>query len=93
MNKQPKLSDLKLDVKGTQSMRVAMAKAKKIKITINLDADLVSQARQFAQKRDIPYQRYLNRILRTALLQQDAEESRIDRLERELAALKRQLVA
>lgn len=38
--KQPKLNDLKIDTKGTKAMRKMMAKAKKIKITVNEDFSL-----------------------------------------------------
>ena len=72
--KQPKLSDLKLDIDGTRRMRSMMAKVRKIKITINLDADILERLRNEATKNGTPYQRYLNRLLREAFIQRKKEE-------------------
>lgn len=93
MNKLPKLRNLKIDAKGTQRIRQVMANSKKIKITINLDADLVEHVRQLATKRDVPYQRYLNRLLRDVIDQKASEDARIDHLEKELLAIKKKLAA
>ena len=91
--KQPKLSDLKVDAKGTRQIRKMMAKAKKIKITVNVDEDLLLELRQLAEATGSPYQTLLNKVLKDALMAKKDEGSRLDRLEREVARLKRKLSA
>lgn len=92
--KQPKLKDVKIDVKGTERMRSRMAKAKKIKITVNVDEDLLEALKLRSDETGVPYQSLLNRVLRSAIQEQtDGESSRIDRLEKDVAALKRKLSA
>ncbi len=91
--KQPKWSDLKLDKEGTLRMREEMARIQKIKITINLDSDVLDRIRNYANKKGTPYQRYLNALLRQAIKQKTEEESRLDRLEEEIIQLKKKLAA
>ena len=89
--KQPKMSDLKYDSSGTQKMRKAMAKQKKVKITINFDADILDEIRKMAEDMGTPYQTLLNKIVRDSLLKKKADETRLDRLERELKKLKKKI--
>ncbi len=89
--KQPKLNDLILDVQGTKKMRSAMRKAKKIKITVNLDEDILSQLKAYSDESGVPYQTLLNRLLRKAVELKSEETERLDRIEKELAKLKKQL--
>ena len=91
--KQPKLNDVKVDVKGTKAIRSMMAKAKKIKITINVDEDLLAELRQMADSSGVPYQTLLNRVLKDAISLKRDEGSRLDRLEREVERLKKKLSA
>lgn len=91
--KQPKLSDMKVDVKGTKAIRAMMAKAKKIKITINVDEDLLAELRKMADSSGVPYQTLLNRVLKDAITLKREEGSRLDRLEREVERLKKKLSA
>lgn len=91
--KEPKLSDLKIDERGTKKLRQQMAKVKKIKITINFDSDILTSIRQLALKIGIPYQTLMNRILREALQKQRTRESRLDRLEKEIKNLKEKIAA
>jgi len=91
--KQPKLSDLQIDAKGTKAIRAAMAKAKKVKITINVDGDLLTQLREISESSGVPYQTLMNKVLRQALQSREDESSRLDRLEKEFAKLKKQLSA
>jgi predicted DNA binding CopG/RHH family protein len=91
--KHPKLSDMKIDVPGTKSMRSKVAKSKKIKITINIDDDLLASLRGKSEKTGIPYQSLLNRLLRDAVNKFSDEESRLDKLEREVKDLKKRLSA
>lgn len=91
--KQPKLSDLKIDTKGTKAMRKMMTKAKKIKITVNVDEDLLTELRQMADETGTPYQSLLNKVLKDAVMGKKTEGSRLDRLEREVERLKKKISA
>jgi predicted DNA binding CopG/RHH family protein len=91
--KQPKLSDLKIDTKGTKAIRKLMTKAKKIKITVNVDEDLLKELRHMAETTGIPYQSLLNKVLRDAVMAKKDEGSRLDRLEREVERLKKKVSA
>jgi predicted DNA binding CopG/RHH family protein len=92
--KQPKLKDVKIDVKGTERMRSRMAKSKKIKITVNVDEDLLEALKLRSDETGVPYQSLLNRVLRSAMHEQaNGESSRLDRLEKEVATLKKRLTA
>jgi predicted DNA binding CopG/RHH family protein len=91
--KQPKLSDLKIDTKGTKAIRNMMAKAKKIKITVNVDEDLLIELKQMAEQTGTPYQSLLNRVLKDAVMSKKNEGSRLDRLEREVERLKKKISA
>lgn len=91
--KEPKLSDLEIDEKGTRLIRRAMDKARPVKITINIDADSLEILRAKSTKTGVPYQRLLNRFLRHALHSDTETEPRLDRLEKEIMKLKRKIVA
>lgn len=91
--KEPKLSDLQFDAKGTRRIRRKMAAAKSVKITINIDADNLDVLRSKAAETGVPYQRLLNRFLTQALHSDVETESRLDRIEKELTRLKRKIVA
>lgn len=91
--KQPKLSDLRIDTKGTKAMREKMAKARKIKITINIDEDVLESVRGRADESGIPYQSLLNRLLRDAVNKASVNDSRLEKLEREVQALKKKVSA
>ena len=91
--KQPKLSNLKIDTKGTKIMRKMMVKARKIKITINVDEALLTELKHMAEETGAPYQSLLNRVLKDALMTRKHEGSRLDRLEREVERLKKKISA
>ncbi len=91
--KEPKLSELAIDDKGTQQIRRKMAASRSIKITINIDKDNLEILRAKAAKTGVPYQRLLNQFLNSALQSDAQTESRLDRLEREITRLKKKIVA
>ena len=91
--KQPKISDLVIDRKGTKRMRGHALKTKKIKITINIDQDSLDALRVMAGTTGAPYQKLLNQILKEGLNKREQSESRLDRIEKELARLKKKLAA
>lgn len=87
--KEPNLEDLKYDKKGTLKIRKAMANAKKVKITINFDFDILEHVKALAKEAGAPYQSFLNNFLREALVGREAEEKRLDKLEREVKKIKK----
>ncbi len=91
--KLPKLNDLKIDSKGTKSIRKMMDKSKKIKIAINVDKDILIEIHQIAETMGTPYQTLLNKLLKDAVKFKAHEGSRRDRLEQEIERLKKKLVA
>ena len=93
MMKQPRLSDVRVDAKGTKAMRKMIAKAKKVKITVNVDEDILLELREMADSTNTPYQSLLNRVLKEALHSKKEEVSRLDRIEREVERLKRKISA
>lgn len=90
--RQPKISNLVLDSGQTKRVRQKMSD-KKIKITINVDADSISTLKSLASKTGVPYQRMINHILKQALEREDDAQSRLERLEKEVARLKRKVAA
>jgi hypothetical protein len=70
-----------------------MAGGRSVKITINVDADSLSKLKVLAAESGVPYQRLLNRILKERLATTDTLASRLDRIERELARVKKTLAA
>lgn len=93
MMKQPKLSDLEIDLKETKTIRKIMAKSKKVKITINVDQETLIEIRALAEKMGTPYQTLLNKVLKDAVNSKINEGSRLDRLEREIERLKKKIAA
>jgi len=89
--KQPKMSNLKKDKKGTKAMREAMTQTKKIKITINFDSDVLNEVKKLADDMGSPYQTLLNKMVKDSLKQKKAEETRLDKLEKELKAIKKKI--
>ena len=87
--KQPKFSNLSIDRKGTESIRQRIAKSKKVKITINIDQDSLDSLRKMAGQSGASYQKLLNQILREGLGGRSDAESRLEKIERELARLKK----
>lgn len=70
-----------------------MARAKKIKITINVDAHSLEKLRTLAAETGTPYQRILNQVLKSGLEQRSTLESRVCKLEQEIKKLKRDRAA
>jgi len=91
--KEPKLTDLEVDEKATRQIHQKMAKAKSVKITINIDRDSIDFLRVKSAETGIPYQRLLNRLLKKALETESETESRLDRLEKEIGRLNKKIVA
>ena len=91
--KEPKLTELEIDDKGTRQIRRKMAASRSIKITINIDKSNLDILRLKAAKTGVPYQRLLNQFLGKALQIDAQTESRLDHLEKEVIRLKKKIVA
>lgn len=91
--RKPGMRDLKLDHAGTRAIRAEMARRGTVKITINVDTDSLGKLKELSAESGVPYQRLLNGILRDRLANANTLESRLDRIEKELARVKRQLAA
>jgi len=61
--KEPRMSELGIDHKGTRQIRCRMAAAKSVKIIINIDKESLDVLRKKASATGVPYQRLLNRLL------------------------------
>ncbi len=91
--KRPKLSDLKIDAKGTADIRRRMARTKRIKITINVDQESLDTLKRLSGESGVPYQKLLNQVLKEGLENRKSADSRLDTLEREIQRLKKLIAA
>ena len=65
--RKPRIGDLKADAAGTRRLRAAMAGPRRVKTTINLDADSLAKLKELSADSSVPYQRLLNQLLRERL--------------------------
>jgi predicted DNA binding CopG/RHH family protein len=91
--KKPRIRDLKLDAAGTRRLRTEMAGRTSVKITINVDADSLAKLKELSTDTGVPYQRLLNTILKERLSKVETIHSRLDRIEKELARVKKTISA
>ncbi len=91
--KKPKLSDLKIDERGTKNMRSLVAHASKIKITVNIDTDIIKQLKSLSEETSIPYQVLLNKLLKESLEKTRSQEARLRQLEETVAVLRKKVSA
>lgn len=91
--KQPKLNQLKLDSNGTKIIRALSKTKKTIKITINIDAEILFKIRKESEKTGVPYQRLLNQLLKSALKEDDRSSERLNKIEKDLETLKKKFSA
>ena len=91
--RQPKLNELVIYRSGTKEIRSKMKRSRKIKITINVDEDSLVLLRKMSSETGAPYQKLLNQILKEGLSKRSEAESRLDRIEKELRRIKREIAA
>ena len=91
--RKPSIRDLKVDTAGTRRLRAEMAGRGSVKITINVDTDSLAKLKELSAESGVPYQRLLNRILKERLAKAGTLSSRLDRIEKELARVKKTLAA
>jgi len=84
---------MKVDIAGTRRLRAKMAGRGSVKITINVDADSLTKLKELSAESGVPYQRLLNGILKERLAKADTLRSRLNRIEKELARVKKALAA
>ena len=70
-----------------------MAGRATVKITINVDADSLTKLKELSADSGVLYRRLLNSILKERLSKADTVHSRLDRIEKELARVKKTLAA
>lgn len=87
------MSDLVFDRKSTARVRAGAVKTKKIKITINVDQDSIEALREIAGKSGAPYQKVLNQVLKEGLKKRQISDSRLERIEKEIAQIKKIIAA
>jgi predicted DNA binding CopG/RHH family protein len=91
--RKPRITDVKVDVAGAKKLRGELAGRKSVKITINVDADTLGKLKELSADSGVPYQRLLNSLLKERLAAADTVHTRLDRLEKELARVKKTLAA
>lgn len=91
--RKPKVSSLKIDVGETNRIRKMAKEAKSIKITINIDAPTLTKLKTQAAKTGVPYQRLLNQVLRHSLDEKGQDDTRLEKLEKEVAQIRKKLAA
>ncbi len=91
--RKPGIKNLRVDSKETKRMQSALAGRNSVKITINVDSASLAELRRLSAGSGIPYQRLLNQVLREGLVGRAKTESRLDRLERELKQVKKEVAA
>ena len=74
--KQPKMGNVKFDKKVTDKMRKEMQQADKVKVTINFDSEVLSVVRSLAEEKGVPYQRFLNQLVKEAVENKRTEPPR-----------------
>ena len=84
---------LSVDTGCTNRLRAEMAGRRSVRITIYVDADSLRKLKALSAESGVPYQRLRIRILKEHLGTADTLAARVDRIERELARLKRTLAA
>ena len=91
--KQPKLSELALNIEGTKKIRDMASKSQKVKITINIDKNSLDSLKEIALKSGGSYQKILNEIVKNGIDKHNDSESRLQKLEKEVAKIKKKLTA
>ena len=91
----PKIKNIRVNEAETYKIRESVSKSRLIRITINIDADTLSQFREEASRTGVPYQRLINRRLKESAKSAgddsppEAYAARIDRIEAEIRNLTR----
>ncbi len=89
--KEPKLKDLRHDKAGTKRVKKIVENAKKVKITINFDEDILDEIKKIAKEVGAPYQSFFNKFVREALAEREEKGGRLSKLEKEVRALKKKV--
>lgn len=89
--KKPKINNLVHNQELTEKIHLKMKSAKSIKITINIDSESLQELKTQSKNTGIPYQRLLNQILKSGLSKVNDSNRRLDKIEKELASIKRKI--
>lgn len=91
--RKPSIRNLKIDIPETKRIRSAMTRQKSVKITINIDSATLSKYKSLAEESGVPYQRLINKTLAESLVTEAIAQSRIEKIEKELKALRKKIAA
>jgi predicted DNA binding CopG/RHH family protein len=86
--KRPKINELRENKKETKAIKALAKRTKKIKVTFNLDEDIVNRLKDIADNSGAKYQTLLNTLLKEALCSKSTYEERITSIESELSEIK-----
>ena len=91
--KQPKLNNLVLNVTETKKIRESASRSEKIKITINIDKDSLDSLKEMALKTGGSYQKLLNELVKNGIEKRYDSETRLQKLEKEVAKIKKKIAS
>lgn len=91
--KKTKVNNLRLNKDETKKIKEFQSNAKSVKITINIDSNTFNVLKKLSNETGIPYQRLLNKFLRESIQNKTTLEDRIEKVENELAKVKKKLAA
>lgn len=93
--KKPKLKNLRLNIPVSKQIHSSMLKRKSVKITINIDAEILRKLKSEAEKSGVPYQRLINRTLKESSLHslESNTNLRLEKLEKDIQLIKKKLIA
>ena len=89
--RKPSIRALNVDPAGTRRLRAEMAGRGSVKVTINVDAASLATLQALSVESGVPHQRLLNSLLKERLATSDTVHACLDRIEKELARVKRTL--
>ena len=91
--RKPRINDVSVDTAGARRLRADMAGHRSVTITINVDADSLAKLKELSAESGVPYQRLIDGILKERVAKADTVHARLDRIERELARVKKSRAA
>ena len=91
--KKPELSNLRFNEQETKKLKSKLGPRKSIKVTINIDTEVLNAIKEISSKTGVPYQRLINKLLSEDIKEHSNEKDRLDKMELEIEAIKKKLSA
>lgn len=91
--RQPSLKNIRVNRAETKKIRELVASTNRVKITVNVDENVLTFLKKEARETGIPYQNLLNRLLLEAIYRESSQQGRIESLEKEIKRLKRKVAS